>query len=111
MKAGYHIPDASTIEQYIEKAMEAGKKLERVYIGADPTALTGEALLEIAEKFPELSFEVLVSYPSASYWKGLTEEKAAESLEAYQSFLEIRYPRKEFRYIFSVAPDGLYATP
>ena len=88
LKAGYTIPDASTIEQYIEKALEAGKKLERVYIGADPTALTGEALLEIAGKFPELSFEVLVSYPSASYWKGLTEEKASESLEAYQSFLE-----------------------
>ena len=42
--------------------------------------------MEIAEKFPELSFEVLVSYPSASYWKGLTEEKAAESLNAGMAY-------------------------
>ena len=70
--------------------------LKSVFLEIDPIAFSkesGKAELDyingLAEKYADVSFYTILSYPSAQYWKSLTEAEMKAQLETYESLIKL----------------------
>lgn len=86
-KASYCIPKFSLVEEYMERIMASGNQVTTVYLGLLPGRTDLAALQALFDRYPAVSFEVILPYPSAEYWTGLTESKYEEEKKAYCGFL------------------------
>ena len=69
--------------------------LKAVFLEIDPIALSkaeGKSELEylngLAEKYADVAFYTILSYPSSDYWKSLSETEMKEKLETYESVIK-----------------------
>lgn len=86
-KASYCIPDFSVLKQYMRLIAKSGNTVSTVYLGIRPDKTDPEKLQELTSSCPGSYFEIILAYPSAEYWRSLSEEEYANVLEAYQNFL------------------------
>lgn len=87
LKASYCIPEFPVLERYMKRIAKSGNTITTIYLGIRPELTDMERLLALFERYPSVGFEVILPYPSLSYWEGLPEEEYHRLLEAYDSFL------------------------
>ncbi len=86
-KASYCIPKTSVLKQYMKRIARSGNTISTVYLGIRPDLISPEELRPIFELYPSVTFEIILSYPSADYWKDLSVEEYERTLNAYNNFL------------------------
>lgn len=86
-KASYCMPDFSVVEEYMEEIVKSGNPLTTVYLGLLPDKARPEKIQSLADRYPGVTFEVILSYPSADYWRHLSEKDYGQTLQAYCDFL------------------------
>lgn len=87
LKTSYCIPNLSVLEKYLEKIKDSGQDINTAYLGirADLTDL--HKLAEILSRQPDISFVIILSYPSAEYWRQLSPKNYEKVLERYCTFI------------------------
>lgn len=86
-KASLEIPDAQTLEKYLEQIAKSGNTIYTIYLGITPGQITCEELLPILQKYPSVIFEVIPAYLPMDYWLSLSEREASELSSAYESLI------------------------
>lgn len=92
------LTDMNRIQAYLDMASDNNNLLKTMYIGIDPEMLCRETsdkenrlqeqlsiLTRIMQNHPNITFEILLSFPEYSYWAGMTEKEMDETLSHYQS--------------------------
>lgn len=121
VKAEYCIRDIKDMNDYLSSIFSSGNEISNIYIGIDPFRLwqvtdsriemIQEALEEqffpSVEAFPEVSFEIMLSYPSMEYWLSLSEEDREISYILYQEFAQIMDGRENIKTFYIGAEEWL----
>lgn len=87
MIASYRIPQLSVMEDYMVEIAKSGNKVTTVYLGICPELTDPEKLKAFVERYPGISFEVVLSHPSADYWRSLSQKAYEATLAAYDNLL------------------------
>lgn len=95
LKASYCIPDLDTLNMYFTNVSESWNEVENVYLGVRPDIISAEDLLTLMDTWSDKRFEILIAYPSLSYWKALDEEEYPARLSAYTEFINTLMPLYE----------------
>lgn len=111
LKTAYCIPDYSVLKQYMKRVAKSGNSISTVYLGIRPDKVSPEDLLELALLYPSAGFEVILSYPSADYWKNLSEEEYTRMLGVYCDFLSAAQEKPNLRFYFYGSQAWLIANP
>ena len=111
LKTAYCIPDFSVVKQYMKRVAKSGNSISTVYLGIRPDKASPEDLLALSQLYPSAGFEIILAYPSADYWKSLSEEEYAEMLGIYCDFLSALQEQPNLRYYFYGSQAWLIANP
>lgn len=87
MIASCCMPRFSMIEDYMQEIAKSGNIVTTVYLGIRPDRTDPEEVRALIERYPGMTFEIILSHPAAYYWRSLSQEKYEETLAAYCSFL------------------------
>lgn len=86
VKTSYNIPDYKTLNTYMKRIAKSGNTVHTIYLGVRPDKLSSEKLLPLLQKYPNVTWEIILAYPSLDYWKLLSEEDAVSLLQDYRDF-------------------------
>lgn len=95
INASYCIPDLKTMHGYFDRVAEAGRKIDTVYLGIRPDLITADNLLELISAWDNCQYQVIIAYPSLTYWKSLNEENFTTVMSDYKSFITTLLPLYE----------------
>lgn len=87
LKTSYCIPSLSVLEKYLKSIEVSGQKVNTVYLGIRADLADLQKLAEILSRQPDISFEIILSYPSAEYWRNLSPKSYEKVLESYCTFI------------------------
>ncbi len=92
MRASYEFKDEKEMSNYIIKLLKKSPQVDRMYIGLDPEKMEwfeGEkkGVLSLIQSHPEITFEVLLAYPSLQHWLDMTPTEMTTSLEHYRQVI------------------------
>lgn len=86
-KASYCIPSVSVIEQYMDRIVKSGNTVSTVYLGIRPDKAKLSKLQALMGRYPSVSFEIILAYPSLDYWTSLSEQEYKQALSDYSDYL------------------------
>lgn len=86
-KASYEIPDYRTLCDYMKKIARSGNTVTTAYLGICPDKISSAQLSRLLELYPGVTFEVVLAYPSGSYWCSLSAEEYQTLINSYTEFL------------------------
>ncbi len=86
VRTSYNIPDYNTLKAYMNRIAKSGNSIHTIYLGVRPDKLSSEKLLPLLQKYPDVSWEIILAYPSLDYWKQLSEEAFVSALQDYRDF-------------------------
>lgn len=110
-KSSYCIPSLSVLTDYMLQIADSGNHVTTAYLGIRPELTNPEKLRKLLEQYPDITFEIILSYPSADYWQALSQEDYAQTLAAYCSFLTAAPEIQEANFYFFGAYEWLIANP
>lgn len=122
-KLDYVFQNAEEMNLALEKAFHSGNHITNVYLGLDPLqhredsdmAKLQEAfrgsLLTYAGANPEITFEILFSFPSMEYWMTLEESETEAALTLYAQFVDILCVQDNIRAYYVGGQDWLICNP
>lgn len=87
LKADWLLPDFSSLQKYMERIAKSGNTVSTVYLGIRPDKVTAGEISSLTAAYPNLAFEVIISYPSIGYWRQLSDSEYERTLTAYCDFL------------------------
>ena len=102
VKAEYTMRRAKDYADYMNEAWASGNSITNVYLGVDPHAFWQEAgeskekweelidynIIRYVEAHPDVTFELLLSYPGLDTWLELDEEECSERYEIISAFVD-----------------------
>lgn len=110
-KASYCIPKPSVLANYMKRIAKSGNKVTTVYLGIRPDLISPEELGAVIEPYPSTAFEIILAYPSAQYWQGLTQKEYERVLAAYDAFLSAGPEMANVHIYFYSSQEWLIANP
>lgn len=111
LKTSYCIPRFQVMEQYMKKISKSGNAIRTVYLGIRPDMTDPEELRSLITRYPSAGFEILLSFPSASYWTGLSQEDYDRILADYCDFLTALPYSSNSHFYFLADQEWLIANP
>lgn len=110
-KSSYCIPSLSVLTDYMLQIADSGNHVTTAYLGIRPDLTSPEKLRKLLEQYPDITFEIVLPYPSADYWQALSQEDYEQTLAAYCSFLTAAPEIQEANFYFFGAYEWLIANP
>lgn len=110
-KASYCIPGPSVLNKYMKRIARSGNTVTTVYLGIRPDLISPEELEQMAALYPSVTFEAILAYPSAEYWKQLSSDDYDELLSAYCAYLAAAPRMAGMNFYFYAAEEWLIANP
>lgn len=110
-KAEHVLKNNFEIRRYMKRIAASGKSVSTVYLGVRPDKISVSRLSSLVQDYPGLTFEFILSYPSADYWRKLTGTQYTRVLENYQTFLAQASGLAEARFYFFAAEEWLVGNP
>lgn len=113
-----------TLTDYFNAAFTSGNQIETIYLGLDPASLWDvclhqekqwnnqlNCLLTCMDAHTDVTFEIMLPYPSLSYWTDMSEDELNETLTLYQAMGHTVSGRSNGRVHFIGAEEWLIANP
>lgn len=110
-QASYCIPEFSIVEQYLERIAASGNAVTAAYLGIRPDKADIRQLQTLVDRYPSITFEVILPYPSSGYWTGLREGQYQKILSAYSAFLSGVPDVSNARFYFPGSQKWLIGNP
>lgn len=111
LKTDNILQDSSDLERYFNHIAETDNPVSTAYLGIYPERVTVAEISELARNYPSISFEIILPFLSASYWKKLSEEEFTQLLAAYETFLTDAGQFPDTKFYFLSAEDWLINNP
>lgn len=111
LKADCILPDFSSLQKYMQHIARSGNTVSTVYLGIRPDKVTAGEISSLAAAYPDLAFEVIISYPSIEYWRQLSDSEYERTLTAYCDFLSAVSTIAGTRAYFFSAEEWLITNP
>ena len=86
-KSSYCIPSFSVLEDYMRRIGRSDNTVTTAYLGIRPELINIDELQEFLNRYPDITFEIVLSYPSSEYWQSLSEEDYGRTISAFRDFL------------------------
>lgn len=113
-----------TLTDYIDAAFASPNEIETIYLGLDPAALWDACLhseklwdrqlasfLSRVDAHTDVTFEIMLPYPSLSYWTDMSEKDLDQTLLLYQTMGNVLCRRPNAEVHFIGAEEWLIANP
>lgn len=110
-KATYCIPDLAVMKQYLKHISASGNTVSTVYLGIRPDKVKFHALEKLCMSYPDIGFEIILSYPSADYWRELSEREYEKVIGAYRELLSAASSISNASFYFVASQKWLLANP
>ena len=110
-KASYCIPRLSVMKKYMRRVAKSGNTITTVYLGIRPDQAEPEKLHALLNSYPGVDFEIIISYPSADYWRSLTQKDYERTLSEYSSFLTAIPYMESANFYFMSSEEWLINNP
>lgn len=110
-KSSCCIPDLSVLKQYMRLMARSGNIVSTVYLGIRPDITDPESVQKLIASYPGSYFEIILAYPSAEYWRSLSEEEYISVLEAYNRFITAAPAIPNSHFYFMGAQEWLINNP
>lgn len=110
-KSGYCIPSFSVLKDYLRQISNSGNHVTTAYLGIRPEWTDPGKLQQLLAHYPDITFEVVLSYPSADYWRTLPQKEYEQLLTAFSNFLTAIPDITEADFYFFGAEEWLIANP
>lgn len=110
-KSSYCIPSLSVLKDYMQHIADSGNQVTTAYLGIRPELADSEKLRELLSRYPDITFEIVLPYPSADYWRTLSREDYEQTLAAYCHFLTAAPEIQEANFYFFGAQEWLICNP
>ena len=111
LKTSYCIPGFSVLQQYMEHISDSGNILHTIYLGIRPDKMPLKKLQKLIEQYPAIHFDIILSYPSAEYWKSLSSTEYARIIKAYCNFLTAAPSILNANFYFMGSQEWLISNP
>lgn len=86
VKTELSIPDAETLNTYMDTAMNSGNEVTTIYLGITPDMIDTRTISNFLEDYPTCMFEIVLSYPDINYWLHQEEAAYLSVIQAYEDF-------------------------
>lgn len=110
-KSSYCIPSLSVLTDYMLRIADSENHVTTAYLGIRPELTNPEKLRKLLAQYPDITFEIVLPYPSADYWQSLSQEDYEQILAAYCGFLTAAPDLQEANFYFFGANEWLIANP
>lgn len=110
-KSAYCIPSLSVLTDYMRQIADSGNHVTTAYLGIRPELMNPEKLQKLLGRYPDITFEIVLSYPSADYWQSLSQEDYEQTLTSYCNFLTAVPDIREANFYFFGAQEWLISNP
>ena len=107
----HEISNQFVLERYLDVIQESGNIVSDIYLGVKPEKLSGEKFAELLSAYPQITFHVILPYPSLSYWISLSGEKCQRILESYREFVSYLYAKDNISAFFFGSSKWLIENP
>lgn len=98
----YEIQSMDDLHHYLEKVFSSGNTINKVFLMLDPDMLWNSCgkkntrwdaklqkdFLSYVSNYPDTDFEILLPYPSLSYWLSMDQDTMDDILTVYHNFIE-----------------------
>lgn len=111
LKSSYCIPSLSVLTDYMSHIADSGNHVTTAYLGICPDLADPEKLRRLLGQYPDITFEIVLPYPSADYWQTLSQEDYEQVLASYCDFLTAAPDIEEANFYFFGAQEWLIANP
>ena len=92
VNASYCIPDLETMKEYFSQIEQAGRDVDVIYLGIRPDIISADALLELISSNADCRYEVIIAYPSLTYWRALKDDQFMTVMSSYSDFVNTLLP-------------------
>lgn len=125
LKADYCFTSVDDINEAVNAVFQSENQIQNVYLALDPFTLWKsekskiervqaefeKGLLSHADAHPEITFEVLLSFPSMEYWLSLEEGDVQASLILYRQLTDMLSGRSNMVVYFPGYQEWLICNP
>jgi len=125
LKADYCFTSADDINEAVDAVFQSENEIQNVYLALDPFTLWKsergkiervqakfeKGLLSHVDAHPEITFEVLLSFPSMEYWLSLEENEVQASLILYRQLTDLLSGRSNMVVFFPGGQEWLICNP
>ncbi len=87
LKTEQLLPDFDTVEKYMKRIAQSENIVSTVYLGIRPDKVSPAEIASLLTDYPIINFELVIAYPSAEYWKQLSDTEYEKILDAYCEFI------------------------
>jgi len=119
------IKKLSDISDFLDTAFESSNNIRTVYLGIDAEALwrscqkdnnivtsnLSQELLSYIANNPDITFEIVLSYPSLDYWTSFSTKKLDSLVETINTLVTMATPFQNVFISFPCAEEWLIANP
>lgn len=110
-KASYCIPSFSVLKNYLRHLSSSGNQITTAYLGIRPDLTDPRKLQKLLSGYPDITFEIMLAYPSSEYWKALTQKEYEDTLAAYLDFFSAAPEIPEANFYCFGTQEWLTANP
>ena len=104
-------PDSESMDEYLKQTIRDNKAVSTVYLGFLPDKVTLRELSKLTKRYPSITFELIMAYPSSDYWQKLSEQDYQQVLDAYCNCLTEVSCLKNANLYFFGSCDFLISNP
>lgn len=87
IKSAYCIPNINILTNYLSLIRQRGTEINSVYLGVRPDRISADDILTLIEDWRDVSFEIIIAYPSLAYWNSLKPEEYNAQMDSYKDFV------------------------
>lgn len=110
-KSSYCIPSMSVLKDYMQKIARSGNQITTAYLGIQPEKTDLRKLRQLFDSYPDITYEIVLPYPSAAYWQSLSQENYDQALTAFCNLLADAPDIPEANFYFFGTQEWLIANP
>lgn len=84
VKCSNEISHSILFRVYMKWIAMAGKPVTTVYLGVDPVKTNPKDIIDLAQSYPGISFEIIYMHPQISYWTQMNDSKYGKTFSKYK---------------------------
>lgn len=124
LKPDYCFRNVKDLNAALQTVFCSGNHMTNVFLGLDPfsftqsvsnppdfDALLENGLLNLIDANPEVSFDVLFSFPSMDFWRTLPESSLRQALDLYAKLVDILDAKENISMYYVGGEDWLICNP
>ena len=97
VKTDYIIPNGKMLQLYMNEVNESENSVTTIYLGIRPEKLSVNSIANIVQKYPDITFEIILAHPHIDFWLDKSDKETEKILDRYKDIAETLFPLSNAR--------------